>query len=168
VQRTLDWSDPVDLVGEGIFLPQATHPSDAVRQVRDAGFRGAVGEELNQGGANGTEIKNGVIKFKSDGAATKFRDWMHREDLQQPCVAECIFAPRNLAISGIPGATAVRQVPSRTGTQPGGGPPTRYLVEFIVGPYLYFVWGEAGPKDASKFVRGAEAYYNRVKGVQSG
>jgi hypothetical protein len=180
VLRTLDWSDPVNLVGEGIFLPEATHPSQAVEKVRSAGFRGAAGEELNQGGPSGPGIRNGVIKFKSADAAAKFRDWMHREDLQQPCFAQCIFTPRNLPIAGIPGAKAVRQVPIRSGPPPGvnlpsgvkppsrarvagGGPPTRYLVEFTVGPYLYFTSGEADAKDVGKFVAGSRQYYEKVK-----
>jgi hypothetical protein len=162
VQRTLDWSDPVDLVIEGTFLPQMTHPSAAVKEVRGKGFRGAVGQELNQGGPRGAEIRNGIIKFKSDDGAAKFRDWMHRQDLQQPCIAECIFSPRNLAIPGVPNAAAVRQSPVKTAPP---DVPTRYLVEFTAGPYLYFFWGEAGAKDVSKFVRGAAAYYNRVKGL---
>ena len=155
--RTFDWSDPVNLVGEGFFLPEVTHPSEAVKEVRDAGFRGAVGEDLNRGGPTGDEIRTGVVKFKSASAAEKIRDWLHREDLQQPCYAQCIFSPRNLAISGVPGAVAVRQVPSLQppGTPPpgvklpsgvkaprvlpGSGPPTRYLAEFTIGDYLYFI-----------------------------
>jgi hypothetical protein len=183
--RTLDWSDPVNLVGEGIFLPEATHPSEAVKEVRSAGFRGAAGEELNRGGATGDEIRNGVMKFKSASGAEKVRDWMHREDLQQPCFAECIFAPQNLAIPGVPGAEAVRQVPSAQPPStpppgvklppgvkvprvlPGGGPPTRYLVEFTVGPYLYFIRAEGNAAARARFIAGAKQYYDRVKGLSA-
>src|SRR3954447_2751459 len=154
--RTLDWSNPVNLVGEGIFLPELTHPSEAVNEVRDADFQGAAGEQLNRGGPTGDDIRTGVVKFKSTGGAEKVRDWMHREDLQQPCFAECIFSPQDLAIPGVPGAEAVQQVPSANppGTPPpgvklpagvktprvgpGSGPPTRYLSEFTIGDYLYF------------------------------
>src|SRR5207247_9225785 len=45
--RTLDWSDPVNLVGEGIFLPEATHPSQAVKEGNDSGFRGSGGEDVH-------------------------------------------------------------------------------------------------------------------------
>jgi hypothetical protein len=183
--RTLDWSDPVNLVGEGIFLPEATHPSDAVKEIRDAGFSGAAGEDLNQGGPTGDEIRTGVMKFKSAAAAEKVRDWMHGEDLQQPCFAQCIFSPRNLAIAGIPGVKAVRQVPTAQPPSglppgvnlppgvtppkgaravPGSGPPTRYLVEFTVGPYLYFTSAE-GAGGTKGFVAGAKRYYDRVKGL---
>jgi hypothetical protein len=180
--RTLDWSDPVDLVGEGIFLPEATHPSQAVKEIRDAGFRGAAGEDFNRGGPAGDEIRTGVIKLKSPSAADKVRDWMHSQDLQQPCFAQCIFFPRNLAISGIPGVRAVQQVPTAAAGPPPGaklppgvkpptgatiGPPTRYLVEFTVGPYLYFASTEGGAGARTKFVASARGYYNRVKGLST-
>jgi hypothetical protein len=175
----------VNIVGEGLFLPEATHPSQAVKEIRDAGFRSSVGEDLNRGGANGDEIRNGVLKLESDSAAAKLRDWMHSEDLQQPCFASCIFSPRNLAIPGIPGARGVRQVPTgaRSAAPPGvtlppganppkgavvgGGPPTRYLVEFTVGPYLYFAWTEAGAGASARFLTVTKRYYERVKGLKS-
>src|SRR5437660_12533017 len=62
--RTLDWSDPVNLVGEGLFLPEATHPSQAVKEIRGAGFRGSAGEDLNRGGAAGQDVRTGVIKLQ--------------------------------------------------------------------------------------------------------
>jgi hypothetical protein len=184
--RTLDWSDPVNLAGEGFFLPEATHPSEAVKEIRGADFEGAAGEQLNRGGPNGSDIRTGVAKFKSTGGAEKIRDWMHREDLQQPCFAECIFSPRNLALSGIPGAEAVQQVPSAgppgspppglklpAGVKapqalPGSGPPTRYLAEFTSGHYLYFLWTEGNAAAKAKFVAGTQEYYKRVKGLDTG
>ena len=179
--RILDWSDPVNLVGEGIFLPEATHPSAAVKEVRDADFRGASGEQLNRGGPNGDDIRTGVVKFKSAGGAEKVRDWMHSEDLQQPCFAQCIYSPRNLAIPGIPGAQAVRQVPSAQqppGTPPpgvklprvvpGGGPPIRYLTEFTIGDYLYFISTQGDAAARARFVAGTQQYYKRVKGLDAG
>jgi hypothetical protein len=184
--RTLDWSDPVNLVSEGIFLPELTHPSDAVKEVRDADFQGAVGEQLNRGGPNGNDIRTGVVKFKSDSGAEKVRDWMHREDLQQPCFAQCIFTPRNLALAGVPGVEAVQQVPSAQppGTPPpgvklppgvtaprvppGSGPPTRYLAEFTIGHYLYFLSTEGNAAARAKFVTATQQYYKRVKPLDAG
>jgi hypothetical protein len=186
VLRTLDWSDPVNLIGEGIFLPELTHPSEAVKEVRDAGFRGAVGEQLNRGGPNGDDIRTGVVKFKSASGAEKVRDWMHREDLQQPCFAECIFSPRDLAIAGVPGAEAVRQVPSAQPPSapppgvklppgvkaprvvPGSGAPTRYLAEFTIGDYLYFISTQGNAAAKARFVAGVQQYYKRVKGLGAG
>lgn len=183
--RTLDWSDPVNLVGEGIFLPEVTHPSEAVKEIRDADFRGAAGEQLNRGGPTGDDIRNGVAKFKSTGEADKVRDWMHREDLQQPCFAECIFSPRILPLPSVPGGVAVRQVPSAQAPTPppgvklppgvkapravpGSGPPTRYLAEFTIGKYLYFVSTTGNAAAKEKFVAGIQQYYRRVKGLGTG
>jgi hypothetical protein len=184
--RTFDWSDPVNLVSEGIFLPELTHPSEAVKEVRGADFQGAAGEQLNRGGPTGSDIRTGVVKFKSASGAEKVRDWMHREDMQQPCFAQCIFTPRNLALSGVPGAEAVQQVPSvqPPGTPPpgvklppgvrvprvlpGSGPPTRYLAEFTIGHYLYFLRTEGNAAARAKFVSGTQQYYKRVKGLDAG
>ena len=161
--RTLDWSDPVNLVGEGIFLPELTHPSQAVKEVRDAGFRGAVGEQLNRGGPNGTDIRSGVAEFKSAGGAEKVRDWMHSEDLQQPCFAQCIFSsaqppgpPPGVKLP--PGVKAPR-------VAPGSGPPTRYLAEFTIGDDLYFVSTEGNAAARARFVTGIQQYYKRLQGL---
>jgi hypothetical protein len=185
VLRTLDWSDPVNLVGEGIFLPEVTHPSDGVNEIRNADFQGAAGEQLNRGGPTGDDIRSGVVKFKSTSGADKVRDWMHSEDLKQPCFAECIFSPQNLATPGVPGGVAVRQVPSAqppappAGVKlpagvtapralPGSGPPTRYLAEFTIGKYLYFVSTTGNAAAKGKFVAGIQQYYKRVKGLGTG
>jgi len=176
VERTLDWSDPLNLVGEGIRTPEITHPSEAVKEVRSAGFQGAAGEILNRGGPNGATIITGVIKLASPGDATKLQSWMHRQDLTQPCFAQCIFSPRNFPISGIPHVTAVRQVPNKNAgpppglppgakAPPGAGPPTNYLFEFTIGKYLYFGSTQGEAKDAPKVVAGARTYYTHVKGL---
>jgi hypothetical protein len=172
--KTFDWSDPVNLVGEGLFLPEATHPSQAVNELDDVGLRGSAGEILNQGGANGDELRTGVIKLESDSAAGKLRDWMHSQDLQQPCLASCIFSPQNLPIPGVPDGKAVKQAPMGAAKGPPGlppgakvpaglGPPTRYLVEFTVGPYLYFAHTEGDSKTAPRFVAITKRYYEQVK-----
>ena len=102
VQRTQDWSDPVNLVGEGLALPQRTRPSEAVKEFTGAHFRGAAGEVLAQGtGLEETAVRVGVAKFASAGDANTVRDWMHREDLKQPCYSQCIFAPGSATIAGM-------------------------------------------------------------------
>src|SRR5437588_10152574 len=45
LERTLDLTDPVNLVVEGIHLPERTHPSQAVSEVTSSGFEGAAGED---------------------------------------------------------------------------------------------------------------------------
>src|SRR5436190_14762170 len=70
LQRTLDWNDPVDLVGQGIFLPELTKPSAAVKVMKTAGLRGAAGEVLARGGGlNASAITIGVAKVKSADSA---------------------------------------------------------------------------------------------------
>lgn len=187
LERTLDWSDPTNLVGEGFHLPERTHPSQAVSEVRSQGFEGAAGEQLNQGGPTGTTITTGVMKFGSAAGAQRVVSWMHGQDLQQPCFAQCIFSPLNLPIAGIPGAKAVRQVPIGPGATPpptpspalrallrrqgitppppgaqvGSGPPTNYFAEFEIGPYVYFAGVNGGTK--SQFATGLTQYFNTVK-----
>ena len=176
--RTLSWSDPVDLVGEGLFLPEIVHPSQAVKMINGAGFEGATGEKLDTN-AMSDEITTGVMKFKSAASAVKIRDWLHGEDLHEPCFTACIYTPHNLVIRDAPGARGVAQVPSAPPPPPSappalrgqrrrapvfvGGPPTRYLAEFAIGRYVYFGWttGQAG--DQAKFVTIAKSYYDRAK-----
>lgn len=166
VQRTLDWSDPVNLVGEGVFVPQSVRPAQALKAVKN-GLEGAAGEVLARGAPpEGSEITNGVAKYESSSDAEAARDWMHRQDLKQPCFGQCIFSPQNFVIAGVPGAKAVRQVPTippPKGAPPGAGPPTRYLVEFTLGRYLYFAWTEGDSREARRFADGARRYYVRVK-----
>ena len=179
--RTFDWSDPVNLVGEGLFLPEATHPSEAVKKIRSEGFKGATGEELNRGGPEGDHIGTGVMKFESDSGAEKVRDWLHGKDLQQPCFVQCIYNPRNLAIAGIPGVKAVEQVPNAAANKPppgvklppgakipaGAGPPTHYFMGYPIGPYVYFASTEGSAGTKARFVKATQRYYNRVKGLSS-
>src|SRR4051794_5416337 len=95
-QRTFDWSDPVNLVGEGMRLPEATRPSAAVKVFTDAGLRGGAGEFLTKGDPPNDELlATGVAVLKSPDGAKRARDWMHGQDLQQPCYTKCIYRPRS-------------------------------------------------------------------------
>jgi hypothetical protein len=185
LQRTLDWSDQANLVGEGFHLPERTHPSQAINEINSSGFEGAAGEQLNQGGPTGQTITTGVMKFQSASDTTKVRDWMHGQDLQQPCSAECSFSPLNLAMPSVPGAVGVKQVPvgapgpvgpspkvlaalRRQGitppTPPPGalsGRPTNYFAEFTIGPYVYFATINGGTQ--GQFIAGARQYYDTVR-----
>jgi hypothetical protein len=168
LQRTLDWSDPVNLVGEGIALPQVTRPSSAVKEFKDASFKGAAGEVLTSGtGPNGTEIRVGVAQFGSASDASSVRDWMHREDLHQPCFGPCVFAPSPISLTGLPSLRMVVQRAPAPPPPPGaprgarvfGGGPANYLAEFTVGPYLYWAALQADSTAQAKFEQGVRLYY---------
>jgi hypothetical protein len=170
LERRLDWSDPVNLVSEGMFLPEATHPSQAVSEIKNAHFEGAAGEVLRQGsGFNATELNIGVAKFKSAADANAVRDWMHKQDLQQPCFVQCIFSPRPASIRGVPGARFVVQLPTGAPKPPpgaipvGGGPQSNYLAEFTVGRYLHWVFLQASAKDKGEVVAGVKGYYAQAQ-----
>ena len=135
LQRTLDWSDPVNLVGEGLALPQITHPSAAVQEFEGAHVRGATGEILTSGSSfNQTEATLGVAQFKSPADATRVRDWMHSQDLHQPCYGQCIFSPYSASLavpdsrfvvqSSKPPDDTARSATSRPVPKPGPPPPT--------------------------------------------
>ncbi len=164
-QRTFDWSDPIDLIGQGIPLPEATQPSSGVKAFEDAGFRGAAGERFAQGTPpNEGDVTIGVAKFTSPDGALQARDWVHGQDLQQPCYAACIYAPRNLPIPEVPTATAVQQVPTISSPQSDGQPPPmHYRVQFTVGPYLYFASTDGSPKDVQNVIGAAQLYYQHVQ-----
>jgi len=171
LQRTLDWSDPVNLVGEGLALPQTTRPSTAVAEFKDAGLRGAAGEVLTSGtGFNGTDIRVGVAQFGSAAEANSVRDWMHRQDLHQPCFGPCVFAPAPVSLAGLPSARLVVQS-SPAPPLPPGAPrgarvesgPTNYLAEFTVGPYLYWAALQASAAAKARFEQGLRLYYAHAR-----
>jgi hypothetical protein len=171
LQRRLDWSDPVNLVGEGLSLPQATHPSAGVKEFKDADFRGATGEILTRGSTfNQTEAILGVAQFKTAADANRVRDWMHREDLHQPCFGQCVFAPYPATVPGIPSLRFVVQTshapPLPPGAPPGAkvGPgPANYLAEFTVGPYLYWATLHGDSTAKARFEQGIKLYYAHAK-----
>src|SRR5205809_7728637 len=75
LQRTLDWSDPVNLVGEGLFLPQRTHASSAANEFTGAHLAGGAGEVLTSGvGEHETEVRIGAAQHQSAPDATRVRD----------------------------------------------------------------------------------------------
>jgi hypothetical protein len=151
----------VNLVGQGLFLPAKTQPSTAVAQFTDAHFRGATGEELGAGGEKGAHVTVGVALFKSEADANKVRDWMHQQDLQQPCYSECIFGPGSVTLSDIPNARVVVQA-SKEPSKPGASSSedaANYLAEFTVGPYLYWTWTHGEVKSEPLFLGGVRHYY---------
>jgi hypothetical protein len=178
LERTFDWSDPVNLVGEGFFLPQTTHPTTAVKYLNDNGFEGAAGEVLTRGhGLDRSEVTVGVIKLKSADDANKLRDWMHGQDMQQPCFAECIFSPQTVPVPGAAPIKFVMQTapapkpPSGVKIPPGVKLPAQaqegqanYKFEFTKGPYVYFASLQATPTAKAQVQAGAKAYFAQAKG----
>jgi hypothetical protein len=171
LQRSLDWDDPVNLVGEGLALPQITHPSAAVEEFRQAHLRGAAGEVLSNGAAsNATEVRVGVAEFNSATDANRVRDWMHTEDLREPCFGQCIYTTRPVALPGIPSARFVVQsthLPPPRRIPPGApkftGGPANYLAEFTIGSYLYWAILQADAGAKANFERGLQRYYLHAK-----
>jgi hypothetical protein len=159
---SLDWSDPIDLVGQGVPIPETTYPSAAVKEFRSAHLKGAAGEVLRRGsGLNETNITVGVAEFGSTSDATKMQSWMHSEDLQQPCFGACVFSPEAVKLSGIPGASAVIQ------TVPNAKPSDQanYRAEFTIDKYLYWgsFSGDTSATTKSAFEAGIAAYYRHAK-----
>ena len=177
LERTQDWSDPVNLVGEGLQIPQRTRPSEALKEFTGAHFEGSAGEVLAKGlGLNETAIKVGVAKFASAADAERVRDWMHREDLKQPCYSQCSFAPGPVSVNGFPSIKLVVQKGPAVPPLPPGAPPAaraqlkahppsapaNYLTEFTVGPYLYWANTSADATAQSRFEQGVKLYYEHA------
>jgi hypothetical protein len=165
VERYFGWKDPIDVVAEGISIPQATRPSEAVDVVKKAGFDAGAGELLTQKGI-GPQLQLDALKFKSTGGAGDVRDYLHEQDLKQPCFKACSENVSDLKLNGISGAKAARQVPLRK-LPPNAPPPfDHYVVEFTVGPYLYVGSINGGPREIRQrlFEQGAKAFYDHVKG----
>jgi hypothetical protein len=180
LQRTLNWDDPVNLVGEGLSLPQATHPSTAVKAFKEAHLQGAAGEILTHGsGLEENAAQIGVAKFNSDANANTVRAWMHRQDLTQPCYSQCIFSPAPATIAGIPDLSMVVQrshvaapsspppgvkIPSGVSRRVQVGPsPAGYFAEFTIGPYLYWAILHANSTAQSQFEAGVRQYYQHAR-----
>ena len=165
VQRTFDWRVPFDVVGEGLSLPEATRPSAAVKVFEDNDWLRGAGEVLTQGAPPDiTEVRLGVVKFKSPTGAGRTRDWLRSQDLKQPCYSQCIFQPRSVTLADIPGSSYVIQdttLPKKPGEP--GGPPVNYSAEFTVGPYLYWISLRADASAEKQFRAGIEGFYAHAK-----
>jgi hypothetical protein len=141
LHREYDWKDPIDFVVQGLPLPQSTDPSTAVRVMKDAGFDGAVGQELESRAQFGVV----VARFGSEDQARDVQSYVYNEGLKLPCYRSCSEQPGEFAVSGIPGAKGVQQEPSES--PPADAPPpfTAYGVAFTVGDRFYFVGGSGDP-----------------------
>jgi hypothetical protein len=164
VERYFEWKDPIDAVTQGFALPEVTAPSQAVDVVKKAGFDAGAGEVLTNG-PTGPRLVVDAIKFNSASGATKVRDWMHGQDLTQPCFSTCSESVSNLNLASGPGSKAAKQVPLSKLPPNAPEPFDHYAVEFSIGPYLYVGDIHDGPGTVSPklFEKGAKAYYDFVK-----
>ena len=100
----------------------------------------------------------------SDGA-TQAQDYLHDQDLQQPCFAACAVNPRELTIEEIPGATAVHHVPIKGELPPGLHPFEGFAVEFTIGSNLYYASASSDPGDipVAEFEKGALRFHEHAQ-----
>lgn len=164
VERYFEWKDPIDVVAQGFALPEVTAPSQGVAVLKKAGFDAGAGEVLTNG-PFGPQLVVDAIKFNSAGGANEVRDWLHGQDLTQPCFSTCSEGVSNLSLASVPGSKAAKQVP--LSKLPRNSPPPfdHYAAEFTIGPYLYVVDIHGAPNTISQklFEKGTKTYYDYVK-----
>ena len=125
--RPFEWDNSIDLVVQGIPMPEATPPSDGVHAADDAGFEVGAAEELRTlKQPPGITIE--ALKLKSHKGAERLLDFVHNEGLKLPCYASCGELPSDMPVPGIPGAQGIQQVP-----QPDSPSDTSPFVAYGVG-----------------------------------
>lgn len=141
-------------------MPEALPPSKAIAAIDDAGFEAGAGQLIFPKGG-GPQIHVGVAGFDSSDGASKAVDYLHEQDLQQPCFAACTVTPRDLTVKGIPNSKAVHQVPNPGKPPPGSEKFERWVIEFAIGPDLYIVdtTGDPGAVPKARFEQGAQQVY---------
>jgi hypothetical protein len=166
IQRKFDWDNPIDLVHEGLALPESTPPSRAVEVLEDAGFEAAVGKRLVVAKGNpfeGPGATVDVIQLGSDDDARETLDYVHKESLKQPCLGVCSVTGREFRVAGIPGAKGAQLTPQRE-PPPNAPPPFEaYGIGFTIGPRLFIVNAGGGPEQVKKgqVLSAAKALYER-------
>jgi hypothetical protein len=166
IERKFDWDNPIDFVGQGLNVPEATPPSQAVKAFEDAGFDAAVGEHLVVAKGNPFQGAQGgvdVIELGSDDGAREALDYVRKEALKQPCFAICSVQTREFAVPGIPGAKGVQLTPQRKPPPDAPPPFEAYSVGFTIGPRLFLLnaGGEPGQVKKSQVLAAAKALYER-------
>jgi hypothetical protein len=161
LHRAYDWGDPINFVVQGIPLPQSTDPSTAVKVMKDAGFEGAAGEDLERGG---TGISFVAARFGSADDARDVQSYVYSEGLKLPCYKSCSEQPGDLTVTGIPGAKGVQQVPAKNPPPDAPPPFTAYGVGFTVGDRFYLVsgGGEPGTLEKETVIEAAKQLYRNV------
>jgi hypothetical protein len=167
VEREFEWDNPIDFVVEGLHLPEATPPSDAVEAFENAGFDAAAGERLVVANGNPFEGPHGavdVVQLGSDDDAREALDYVRREALKQPCFAVCSVEGREFSVAGIPGAEGVQLTPLPDPPPDAPHPFESFSVGFTDGPRLYLVSLDGGPGQVKKgeVLSAAKALYERA------
>jgi hypothetical protein len=165
-ERKFEWDNPIDFVTQGLLLPEATPPSQAVKTFEDAGFEAGVGEQFAAAKGNPYEGPHGaveVVQLGSDDDAREALDYARKEALKQPCFAVCSVDAREFVVAGIPGAKGVQLAPQKE-PPPDAPPPFEASgIAFTIGPRLYLVNAGGGPGQVKKsqVVNAAKALHDR-------
>jgi hypothetical protein len=144
LQRDYEWDNPTDLLVDGLVIPEATTKSELGAAIEDAGFRGAVGSEL-EAARGDSHVRMIAAQFDSEAGALEARDLLHKEDLKQPCSAACAVSPSEYELDNIPDSAAVHHAPIRGELPPGISPVEAYHAEFVIGPRLYVLQRDGAP-----------------------
>ncbi len=166
IERKFEWDNPIDFVGQGLNVPEATPPSQAVKAFEDAGFEAGAGESLVAAKGKpfeGPHAAVEVVQLGSDEDAREALDYARKEALKQPCFAVCSVDAREFAVAGIPGAKGVQLTPQKEPPPDAPPPFEAYSIGFNIGPRLYLVNADGGPGQAKKsqVISAAKALYDR-------
>jgi hypothetical protein len=164
LEREFEWTDPIDLAAEGLFISQNTKPSDFVESIEDAGFESGAGQIFMKGHGPGLNVV--VAQFDSEDGAREALDLIHEEDLKQPCFGSCSSEGKEFSVEGIPGAVGAQQLPVPNPPPDAPPPFDSYAVEFTDGSTLYVVNGGGPPGSIKKsdVLDVAEKLYGDAKG----
>jgi hypothetical protein len=168
LKRTFAWGNPIDYTVQGVPLPEAYSPSQAVDFIKKAGFDAATGEQFATSDRS-VNFEVEAIKFRSAKGPRDVLVWLHARNLELPCYGSCTELPSNIAVSGIPGAKGAKQLP-QPNLPPGGDQGfTAYAIEFPIGHFLYIVQAMGGPGSiqAKQVEDPARALYRRVSRLSS-
>jgi hypothetical protein len=143
-QGELEVDDGADLVNavDGLVIGGTTDGNELGAKIDDAGFQGAVGEDLGESDLN---VRIRAVQFDSAEGAGEAQKLLHHEDLQTPCPDACIVTPLEYELDDIPDSTAVHHVPNRSNLPPGQVKVEAHHAEFPVGPRLYVVQVDGKP-----------------------
>jgi hypothetical protein len=164
LEETFEADNAIDFIVLGYQQPEGTAPSEAEGKMDDAGFQAAAGERMIPKGG-GAPAYADAVRFDSSEGAEEAQDYLHEQDLRQPCAGACVVAPQEFAINEIPGATAVHYVPTNSPPPPGMQPFEAYAVEFTDGSDLFYATASGDPGDISPqaFKKGAIGFYEYAR-----